>query len=56
MQKEVDYNLYCACCVNYSKDEGDDPCNACLTESTNEDSHKPIYFRQDPTKDAPVLR
>ena len=44
MTKEVRFDLYCVNCINYAKDETDDPCNDCLANPSNEDSHKPVYF------------
>lgn len=43
--KEVYFYKYCKYCKNSDKDEGDDPCNDCLANPSNEDSHKPLYFK-----------
>ena len=45
MTKEVRFDLYCVNCINYAKDETDDPCNDCLANPSNEDSHKPEIGR-----------
>lgn len=44
--KEVLFNEYCAKCKFYKVKETDDPCNDCLDEPANEDSHKPVYFKE----------
>ena len=31
---------------SYKEYEGDDPCNECLTDTTNVDSHKPTQFKE----------
>lgn len=45
--KEVDYHGYCPRCIHNDKKENEDPCWDCLTEGVNEDSHKPINFKED---------
>jgi len=42
--KFVDFYTYCKACKHKDKNENDDPCNDCLNEPVNEDSHKPWYF------------
>ena len=44
--KEVYFYLYCKDCKHEKRDEGDDPCNDCLAAPSNEDSHKPLYFKK----------
>ena len=46
--KEVYFNLYCYKCEHKDKDENDPsvPCYDCLAEPANEDSHKPLYFKE----------
>lgn len=46
-QKEVYFHEYCKTCKNYKLDESEDPCNECLNEPSNEDSHKPVYWEED---------
>lgn len=43
-QKEVYYDQYCAKCKHNNTPETDEPCNECLTNSYNIDSHKPVNF------------
>lgn len=43
--KEVYFNEYCPKCEHYSKSEAEDPCYDCLAQGWNEDSHKPIMFK-----------
>lgn len=45
-QKEVRFDLYCKTCKYYKLDESEDPCNECLNEPSNEDSHKPVNWRE----------
>jgi hypothetical protein len=42
--KEVYFNEYCGVCKNQLLKEIEDPCNECLTEVTNINSHKPVKF------------
>lgn len=44
-EKEVYYYQYCRQCEHYSKPESEDPCDECLAQPVNEDSHKPLYFK-----------
>lgn len=46
-QKEVYFNEWCGKCVNSDKEENEDPCWDCLTQGWNEDSHKPIHFKEE---------
>lgn len=43
--KEVYFNIYCPKCKYADVYEGDDPCNDCLANGMNDDSHKPIRFK-----------
>lgn len=47
MDREVYFDLYCKDCINseLSPDESD-TCNECLTEPSNDDSHRPVNFKQ----------
>lgn len=45
-KKEVYFFQYCPKCKHYAEDEGEDPCNECLTYPSNEDSHKPINYEE----------
>lgn len=42
--KEVWFDEYCKKCINYSLREDEEPCQECLCEPCNYDSHKPIKF------------
>jgi hypothetical protein len=44
IEKEVYFNQYCPKCKHKDVPETEDPCNECLTEPTNEYSHKPVRF------------
>lgn len=46
MQKLVEFHEYCWKCQHFEKDETEEPCNHCLTCTTNEDSHKPVDFKE----------
>lgn len=43
-QKEVLFDIYCKLCQHYRKAESDDPCDSCLAEPANINSHEPLYF------------
>ena len=45
--KEVYFDKYCSKCVYKNKDEKDDPCDECLCNPSNENSHKPVNFKED---------
>lgn len=45
-EKIVHYHLYCHKCEYWSSPEIEDPCDECLRECTNIDSHKPINFKE----------
>lgn len=44
--KEVYFNEYCKKCIHSDNAETDDPCNECLAQGWNDDSHKPIRFKE----------
>lgn len=48
--KEVDYHKYCRSCQHLNDSDVEEPCNECLTNYCREDSHKPIHYKEDPTK------
>lgn len=43
--KEVRFDIYCSKCKNAETPEGEDPCNICLAQGWNEDTKKPIMFK-----------
>lgn len=45
MPKEVRFDIWCPKCKYEDTVETDDPCNECLAKSDNEDSTKPIFFK-----------
>ena len=44
--KLVDFDKYCPDCKYPTTAEIEDPCNECLTNPANIDSHKPINFKE----------
>lgn len=44
--REVNFEKYCKTCENRKKDEKFDPCNDCLAEPMNENSEKPVYWKE----------
>ena len=44
--KEVYFDKYCKTCENSGKKESEDPCYDCLTEGSNENSHKPVGYKE----------
>lgn len=45
--KEVLFNAYCTTCKYKDTDETEDPCNECLTNPANENSHKPVNYEEE---------
>lgn len=46
IEKEVFFHEYCEKCLYKDTEETQDPCNECLTNTTNEYSHKPTKFKE----------
>lgn len=44
--KFVWFGDYCSRCQYKDSSEGEDPCNECLGEPVNLNSHKPINFKE----------
>lgn len=44
--KEVNFRVYCPKCQFYPLQETEDPCNECLAQGWNEDSTKPIGYKE----------
>lgn len=44
--KEVYYNLYCSRCKHKDLKESEDPCDTCLENPFQVDSHKPQEFEE----------
>lgn len=45
-KKEVYFDKYCPKCVEKDTPETKEPCNECLTNPSNDFSHKPIKWRE----------
>ena len=48
--KEVYFDEYCKLCKHLSKNEYEYPCNKCLEEPYNLNSHKPVKFEEKEAK------
>ena len=46
MLKIVDFEKWCKSCIHDKEKEVDEPCNTCLMEPVNEDSRKPVYWKE----------
>lgn len=44
--KEVYFDEYCKTCANEKKKEDEEPCDECLSEPVNLDSHKPVRWKE----------
>lgn len=44
-EKIVDFT-WCNKCIHKDKPENEDPCWDCLNTSTNQDSHRPVNFKE----------
>lgn len=44
--KFVRFEQYCASCKHAKVAEEKEPCNDCLARPCNDDSHKPVYFKE----------
>ena len=45
-EKIVDYLQYCPKCEFLNSPDDEDPCDECLRECVNIDSHKPVNFKE----------
>lgn len=43
-EKEVYFDQYCKSCKHHGLEESKDPCNDCLAEPGNTNSHKPMNY------------
>lgn len=50
MNKIVNFDIYCKTCKHKGVLETEDPCNECLTNPANEDSHKPVNYEKEEKK------
>lgn len=44
--KEVYFDKYCYHCKHWKVNENGEPCDECLANPGNEDSHKPVFFKE----------
>ena len=44
-EKIVEFEKWCQTCMDKNTEETEDPCNVCLTEPVNTNSHKPVNWR-----------
>lgn len=44
--KEVYFGEYCKKCKHFDKMEEQEPCDECLNEPVNIDSHKPVMWEE----------
>ncbi|MCC8151363.1 MAG: hypothetical protein LIO96_07910 [Lachnospiraceae bacterium] len=44
--KEVDFHTYCPTCKYAKQAENEKPCDACLEECVNVNSHKPVKWEE----------
>lgn len=44
--KIVDFYKYCKQCMYYDYDADEEPCTKCLESPVNQDSHKPVLFKE----------
>lgn len=46
MKKLVEFDIYCVKCKYKTVPQHEDPCNTCLANPVNEDSHKPVLYEE----------
>lgn len=51
-EKEVYFDQYCKSCKYHGLEESKDPCNDCLAEPSNTNSHKPMNYESKNNLDA----
>lgn len=44
--KEVRFDIYCKSCEYWTTSASNDPCNDCLGQPSNGDSHVPVYYKK----------
>ena len=42
----VDFDKYCALCTYKDNADSEEPCNECLTNCVNENSSKPVNYKE----------
>ena len=45
-EKEVYFHKYCKTCKNEKTPDSEEPCNECMSEPTNWNSHKPVKYKE----------
>lgn len=45
-QKEVRFDIYCKTCEYKMNPEWQSPCDECLIHGSNENSHKPVCYKE----------
>lgn len=50
-EKEVYFDQYCKSCKHHGLEESKDPCNDCLAEPGNTNSHKPMNYESKNNKE-----
>lgn len=46
IDKEVHFDEWCPKCINWTKREYEEPCDDCLNYPCNQNSTKPLNFRE----------
>lgn len=46
MDKLVYFEIYCSTCQYCTLQESESPCYECLLYPVNNDSHKPVYWKE----------
>lgn len=46
MNKMVYFDKYCQTCKDKDIDESKDPCNECLSQPYNNDTHEPVCYKE----------
>lgn len=47
--REVRFDIYCKKCEHEKKQENEEPCGKCLDEPVNENTNKPVMFKEKET-------
>lgn len=42
----VDFDKYCVLCKNWTTSSDEEPCNECLMNCVNENSSKPVNYKE----------
>ena len=44
--KIVNFSAYCVDCKHIHKDETEEPCDSCLSEPVNQNTHTPVKYEE----------